>query len=164
MTPTHLAASESEALEPSPDSRRRFLILVGGLGALLALLAWVLEPALYVHLQGLDPCARVATLRLLTGVLGGTLVAGGLLLTGWVIAIHRARQFPRSNRWLLRRTRVARGRSLLLLKAGLGLCALLTLVIGSAALVLALHPRLLPEPAVCAELARPLANGAATST
>jgi hypothetical protein len=126
--------AEQRFLEASTSSRRNFLLLVLSLGLGGFVLAQFGEPALYVHLKSLPPCEQVQWLRgLLLGAALLTLLLA-LLTLAYLRSLHRAGQFPITNRWLLRRTPISRGRSLLVLKwllalvvvCLLGMTALLT--------------------------------------
>jgi hypothetical protein len=116
--------SAREYLDASPSSRRNFLLLVMALGGVGFALAYFVEPALYVHLKLLLPCEQVQWLRgLLLGAALITLLLA-IALLAYVRSLRRAAQFPVSDRWLLRRTPISRGRALGALQWSIGGIAL----------------------------------------
>lgn len=120
-------------VEPSRRSRRNFLLLVGGLGLVGFLLAWVVEPQLFVHLKLLPVCEQIGWLRgLLLGALLLCLLLAALLLA-YLVSLRRAGRFPITDRWVLRRTRISRGKELLVLQ--LVLAFALVVLLGLAVLV-----------------------------
>ena len=106
--PTEAAA---EFFEADPASRwRLFGVLFVLCGAGFVLLNAV-EPWLYGHLKTLEPCAQLQQMQWALWVVLVLPVLPALLLVSLARKVRTAGQFPLSNRWLLRRTRISRGRS-----------------------------------------------------
>lgn len=103
--------SEPEFIEPTPQGRRKLVMLIACLALVGLLLDQWLFPAWSRHLQTLPLCERSIQMM---GALRAAFLVVPLIVGVFAVIIARQwlrlRQFPLPGAWVWRRTRIRRGR------------------------------------------------------
>lgn len=133
----HTARMNDDFIDPTPEGRRRLLWLTAVMGLLGALATYWLLPWFRTQMQVLPPCEA---LRLARGVITAMLLGLPLIVVLWALplarGLWRTGQFPLPGAWVLRRTRIRRGRAVRVRAVALLVWSALTVVLAVGGLVL----------------------------
>ncbi len=116
--------------DPTPEDRRKLLWLIAVAVMLGAAVTYWLLPWFRTQMQVLPPCEAV---RLARGVITAMLLGLPLIVVLWALPLARrlwrVGQFPLPGAWVLRRTRIQRGRAVQVRAVTLLVLSVLTAVL-----------------------------------
>lgn len=123
-------------IDPTPKGRRKLLWLMAVAVPLGAAVTYWLLPWFRTQMQVLPPCEA---LRLARGVITAMLLGLPLIVVLWALplarGLWRTGQFPLPGAWVLRRTRIRRGRAVRVRAVALLVWSALTVVLAVGGLV-----------------------------